>query len=54
MRKLLPFLFAIFLLNICIKGQSHYRAGFIITKNNDTLTGLIDYEGEIRNAKSCF
>jgi hypothetical protein len=36
-----------------LKGQTDFRRGFIITNNNDTLHGLVDYRGEARNAKRC-
>ncbi len=34
-------------------SQSDFRPGFYITWENDTVYGLIDYRGEIRNARLC-
>jgi len=34
-------------------SQSEFKKGFIITNNQDTIYGLIDNRGEIRNALSC-
>ena len=33
--------------------QTDFRPGFIITNNNDTLHGLIDYRGDARNSRKC-
>jgi hypothetical protein len=34
-------------------SQSDFRSGFIITLANDTVFGLIDYRGNVRNARIC-
>ena len=34
-------------------GQTNPKAGFIITNANDTITGIIDYRTDARNARSC-
>jgi hypothetical protein len=34
-------------------GQTNYKPGYIITKENDTINGLIDYRGDFRNSKKC-
>lgn len=36
-----------------IFAQSDFRPGYIITNSLDTLHGLVDYRGEIRNMKVC-
>jgi len=36
-----------------IWAQSDYKSGYIITNQNDTIFGWIDYRGAIRNAKIC-
>ncbi len=36
-----------------VKCQSDFRPGFVITNNNDTLRGLVDYRGDLRNSKKC-
>jgi len=33
--------------------QKHFLPGYIITNNNDTTYGLIDYRGDARNSKYC-
>jgi hypothetical protein len=38
---------------VCINGQSDFRQGYIINNNFDTLYGLIDYRGDIRNSNIC-
>jgi len=43
------FLLCLFELN----GQTNFRPGYVITNENDTLRGLIDYRGDVRNSKSC-
>ena len=37
-----------------LKGQSVFHPGYIITNQNDTIQGLIDFRGEVRNAKKCY
>ena len=36
-----------------LHGQTLFRPGYVITNENDTLHGLIDYRGDVRNAKRC-
>jgi hypothetical protein len=36
-----------------LSGQTNFIQGFIITNDNDTLKGLIDYRGDVRNSKRC-
>ena len=36
-----------------LQGQTLFRPGYVITNENDTLHGLIDYRGDTRNAKRC-
>ena len=33
--------------------QTDFRPGYVITNNNDTLRGFIDYRGDARNSKKC-
>lgn len=52
MRKIfLLMLFGLFFLNS--SGQSDYRPGYIINNSRDTIYGLIDYRGDIRNSEVC-
>jgi len=44
------------LLFLCLydlEAQTDFRQGFVITNQNDTLKGLIDYRGDTRNSKRC-
>ena len=34
-------------------AQKDFREGYIVTKENDTIQGLIDYRGDIRNSEKC-
>lgn len=34
-------------------GQTDFRSGYIITNNHDTISGLIDYRGEVKNSRVC-
>lgn len=46
----------VFLFLLCLnnlQGQTNFIPGFIITNENDTLHGLIDYRGDSRNCKRC-
>jgi len=43
----------IFLCLTDLKGQTDFRPGYVITNENDTLHGLIDYRGDARNSKKC-
>lgn len=45
------FLFLLCLYNL--HGQTNFIPGFIITNENDTLHGLVDYRGDSRNCKRC-
>ena len=36
-----------------LQGQTLFQPGYVITNENDTLHGLIDYRGDTRNAKRC-
>lgn len=48
---------SLILLLVCcflsIKAQTNFLPGYVITLENDTLHGLIDYRSEIRNARRC-
>ena len=44
------------MLFVCIHGihaQRDFRKGYIITNQQDTIYGWIDYRGDVRNAKVC-
>lgn len=43
----------IFLSGINVYGQTDFRSGYILKNNGDTVGGLIDYRGDIRNSKVC-
>ena len=47
------FLVVILFFTIQGKAQTDFRPGYYITNENDTIFGLIDYRGEIRNSKVC-
>ncbi len=54
------FIFRLFLLSLLLLitifkvfSQTSYRAGYFITWENDTVHGLIDYRGEVRNSSFC-
>ncbi|MCK3683191.1 hypothetical protein [Maribellus sp. YY47] len=52
--KLLNFLILILLISSTpLNGQTNFRPGYYITWDNDTVYGLIDYRGEIRNSRIC-
>lgn len=36
-----------------LMAQTDFRPGYVITNGNDTLRGLIDYRGNVRNSKTC-
>jgi len=40
-------------LSTLVYSQSNYRSGYIINLEGDTLNGLIDFRGDIRNSKIC-
>jgi len=47
-------IFILFVLCIgSVQAQRDYRKGYIITNRQDTIFGLIDYRGDIRNSKLC-
>ena len=50
--KILLFIF-LALFSTGAQGQFNYKAGRIITNNNDTIFGLINDGGEIRNSRFC-
>ncbi len=52
LRKPTLFIFFLFCL-IKLSGQTDFRPGCVITNENDTLHGLIDYRGDARNARRC-
>lgn len=53
MKKSLLIILIITLGYLRVLSQSDFRPGYYITHNNDTIHGLIDYRGDIRNAKIC-
>ncbi len=49
-------LFTIFLLILSgfqVLAQTDFRNGYYITLENDTINGLVDYRGEVRNSQTC-
>jgi hypothetical protein len=52
MRRIFILTFSSFL-SISLFSQSDFRPGYFITNSNDTVSGLIDYRGDIANSKSC-
>lgn len=52
-KVLFIFIIVIYFLPEQLKAQSNFKEGFIITNQNDTITGLIDSRGEWRNMKVC-
>jgi len=36
-----------------VSGQTNFREGFIINNQHDTIKGLIDYRGDIKNSTTC-
>ena len=53
MKKLLIIIYAALSLNTNILAQSDYRPGFVILNNNDTIDGLIDFNGDYKNENLC-
>lgn len=54
--KLLSNVNLCFIFLLCLydlNGQTNFRPGYVITNENDTLRGLLDYRGEFKNSKSC-
>ena len=43
----------LFLVSFPLQAQKDFRPGYIITNEYDTIHGLIDYRGDIRNSKEC-
>ena len=41
------------LLPLSVIAQTDYRRGYIISNQGDTINGLIDYRGNIRNSRLC-
>ena len=38
---------------ISVSAQTDFRNGYYITLENDTVFGLVDYRGEVRNSQTC-
>ncbi|MBS2098283.1 hypothetical protein [Carboxylicivirga linearis] len=53
MRRLLFFVLILVCAKINLLGQSDFRPGCIITHSLDTVHGMVDYRGDIRNMKVC-
>ena len=53
MKRVYLFLILLFVYIGCIQAQRDYRKGYIITNQQDTIYGWIDYRGDLRNAKTC-
>lgn len=51
-RKIPFFILFLFCL-INLQGQTNFIPGYIVTNENDTLQGLLDYRGDIRNSRKC-
>jgi hypothetical protein len=51
MKKALIFLLAIFILNQ--PGLPQFKSGYIVTNENDTIKGFINFEGSIVNSDRC-
>jgi len=49
----LAFTLLIFTFSIQISGQFNFKKGFVITLQNDTLSGFINDAGSIKNASVC-
>ena len=52
MRNLL-FTFVMLLGSLPVKAQVNPQSGYVITNDNDTLRGIIDYRTDTKNARSC-
>jgi hypothetical protein len=50
-RKILYLYMVLFGMNVY--GQTDFRSGYILKNNGDTVGGLIDYRGNVRNSKVC-
>lgn len=53
MRKLLMLLMFVFFTIVNVKAQTNYLPGFIVTLEGDSVTGLVDSRGAIRNSQVC-
>lgn len=51
-KKLLP-LIVFSILPFLVNGQTVFRPGYYITWDNDTIFGLVDYRGAVRNSRFC-
>lgn len=54
--KIRPQLFTIIFLILSgfpVLAQTDFRNGYYITHENDTVFGLVDYRGEVRNSQTC-
>ena len=47
------FIIVLLLTSIGVWAQRDYRKGYIITNEQDTIYGWVDYRGDVRNAKVC-
>jgi len=52
-RKLFLCSFIFFVLFASLKAQSNYKKGYVITNDNDTIYGLIDFRTDAINATRC-
>lgn len=46
-------LIILILSGVYVSAQTDFRNGFYITLENDTVYGLVDYRGEVRNSQTC-
>ena len=53
MKRIWSILILLFMYIGCMQAQRDYRRGYIITNQQDTIYGWIDYRGDTRNAKIC-
>lgn len=53
MRKRILLLGFVLCTAFSVSAQSDFRKGYIITNDNDTIHGLIDYRGDIKNCSQC-
>lgn len=53
MKKTLLLLVAVLLIQTIVYAQSNYKPGIIITNQNETVRGLIDYRTDDMNARQC-
>lgn len=50
-KYLIVFLIVTFFINA--KAQTDFRSGYYVTLENDTVFGLLDYRGEVKNSQVC-